>query len=315
MIASELVSALTMVGASASSGRLRSAPIASRRSLAAALRSVEGSNSMVTRLWPALLCELIETTPGVRATAPSITAVISLSIVSGRRAVVVGADGDDRPVDIRQLANLDAAKRRDAGDDDEEIEHDRQHRPADEERGDAGAARRCTLGALLRRWPSVRLPYPASRILAAARGAARSVRPAHRAGLARRRLRLAGGSSGRALSPALTTVGALAEAEHALDHHLVAGRETRRRPSPCRSGARRSGPACGGPCRRRASRRRSPRGPTGWRATAPTAGSRRRPTRSVVIAMPGLSVGGVVGQRRLDPHGAGRRCRCGCRSR
>ena len=41
------------------------------------------SNSIVTRLWPARLSELIETTPGVRATAPSITAVISLSIVSG----------------------------------------------------------------------------------------------------------------------------------------------------------------------------------------------------------------------------------------
>ncbi len=38
---------------------------------------------MVTRLWPALLCEVIDTTPGVRDTAPSITAVISLSIVSG----------------------------------------------------------------------------------------------------------------------------------------------------------------------------------------------------------------------------------------
>ena len=83
MIASESASALTMVGASASSGRLRNAPIASRRSLAATLRSVESSNWMVTRLWPALLCEEIETTPGVRATAPSMIAVISLSIVSG----------------------------------------------------------------------------------------------------------------------------------------------------------------------------------------------------------------------------------------
>ena len=38
---------------------------------------------MVTRHCPALLCEQIETTPGVRATAPSIIAVISLSMVSG----------------------------------------------------------------------------------------------------------------------------------------------------------------------------------------------------------------------------------------
>jgi len=63
MIASEFVSALTIVGGSASSGSVRMAPIASRRSLAAALRSLEGSNSIVTRLCPALLCELIETTP------------------------------------------------------------------------------------------------------------------------------------------------------------------------------------------------------------------------------------------------------------
>ncbi len=38
---------------------------------------------MVTRLWPALDCDEIATTPGVRATAPSMMPVISLSIVSG----------------------------------------------------------------------------------------------------------------------------------------------------------------------------------------------------------------------------------------
>ncbi len=45
--------------------------------------SVLTSNWMVTRLCPGFDCEVIDTTPGVRATAPSMTAVISLSIVSG----------------------------------------------------------------------------------------------------------------------------------------------------------------------------------------------------------------------------------------
>jgi hypothetical protein len=83
MIASASASALTMVGGSASSGRLLRLPMASRRSLAATSISAFSLNSMVTRLWPEVLCEEIEATPGVRATAASTIAVTSLSTVSG----------------------------------------------------------------------------------------------------------------------------------------------------------------------------------------------------------------------------------------
>ena len=96
---------------------------------------------MVTRLWPALLCELIETTPGrARHRALDHRGDLLVDRV-GRGAVVVGADGDDRAVDIRQFADLDAAEGGDAGDDDEQVEDDREHRTADEERRDARAAR------------------------------------------------------------------------------------------------------------------------------------------------------------------------------
>ena len=120
MMASELASALTMVGGLklSSVGRLRRLPMASRRSLAATLMSVFWSNSMVTWLWPALDEDEIDTTPGVRATAPSMTLVTSLSIVSGVAPVIVGADGDDRAVDIGQFADLDAAPGGQAGDHD-----------------------------------------------------------------------------------------------------------------------------------------------------------------------------------------------------
>ena len=87
MIASASVSAFTICGGSASSGMLRRPPTASRRSFAASFRSVDGSNSTVTRLCPERLCEEIETMPGVRAIALSTGAVISLSIVSGAAPV------------------------------------------------------------------------------------------------------------------------------------------------------------------------------------------------------------------------------------
>ncbi len=84
MIASELVSALTMVGASESSGQ-----VAERADGVAEVvgRGVEVGGGIELDGDPALagaaLGELIDTTPGVRDTAPSITAVISLSMVSG----------------------------------------------------------------------------------------------------------------------------------------------------------------------------------------------------------------------------------------
>ena len=47
-------------------------------------------------------------TPCTRDTALSMTAVICAVDAFGRRAGVGGAHGDDRPVDVRQLAHLDA---------------------------------------------------------------------------------------------------------------------------------------------------------------------------------------------------------------
>ena len=84
MIASPLVSALAMVGGSASSGRLRCAlPTASRRSLAATLMSVESENCTVTRLRPLVEVDWMSVQPETPAAAFSMTLVTSLSIVSG----------------------------------------------------------------------------------------------------------------------------------------------------------------------------------------------------------------------------------------
>ena len=76
-------------------------------------------------------------TPGVRATAPFDEAGHLLVDRLRCRPGVVGADGDHRLIDVRQLAHLDPAKGGHAGDDDENAEHDREHRPADEQSGDA----------------------------------------------------------------------------------------------------------------------------------------------------------------------------------
>ena len=54
----------------------------------------------------------------------------------GRGAGVVGAHGDHRPVDIGQLAHLDAAPGCQTGDDDQQVEDDGQNRPANEQAGD-----------------------------------------------------------------------------------------------------------------------------------------------------------------------------------
>src|SRR5690606_8287919 len=58
----------------------------------------------------------------------------------GRGPGVGGADGDDRLVGARQLADLDGAERGEAGDHDQEVEDDGQDGAADAEGGDAGAS-------------------------------------------------------------------------------------------------------------------------------------------------------------------------------
>ena len=81
---SELASALTMRGSSASSGSwFRTRPIESRASEAATLRSVASVNSTVTRLRPDEERDEIPATPEIRPIAPSMTPVTSRSIVSG----------------------------------------------------------------------------------------------------------------------------------------------------------------------------------------------------------------------------------------
>ena len=82
--ASELASALTIRGSSASSGSwFTTRPIESRASEAATLRSVASVNSTVTRLCPKDEREEMALTPEMRPMAPSITPVTSRSIVSG----------------------------------------------------------------------------------------------------------------------------------------------------------------------------------------------------------------------------------------
>jgi hypothetical protein len=49
-----------------------------------------------------------------------------------RRALVAGAHGDDGTVDVREFADLDALQRRDAGNDDQQVEHHGEHGAADE---------------------------------------------------------------------------------------------------------------------------------------------------------------------------------------
>ena len=58
----------------------------------------------------------------------------------GRGAFEHRVDGDDGAVDIGQLANLDTVEGGEAGNGDERVEHERQHRTADEQRGKAGFA-------------------------------------------------------------------------------------------------------------------------------------------------------------------------------
>jgi hypothetical protein len=83
MTASELASALTMRGGSASSGSwFDTRPTASRTSEAATFRSTPSLNSIVTRLLPNDEDDDIDLTPETRATAPSMTPVSSRSIVS-----------------------------------------------------------------------------------------------------------------------------------------------------------------------------------------------------------------------------------------
>ena len=81
-------------------------------------------------------------------------------MVSAAAPGEVGGDGDDRAVDVRQLADLDAVEGGKAGDGDQRVEHEGQDRPADEQRRDAGlAVGRC--------WPSVIMPGRAHEPLAA----------------------------------------------------------------------------------------------------------------------------------------------------
>ena len=107
--ASALASALTMRGASASSGSwLVMRRTASRMSEAATLRSTPSLNSTVTRLRP------IGRGRGDRLDAGdarhgALDHVGHFAVDRfGRGAAIVGGDGDDRPVDVGQFAHLDA---------------------------------------------------------------------------------------------------------------------------------------------------------------------------------------------------------------
>ncbi len=82
------LSALTTRGSSASSGsRLATEPTASRTSAAAA--SMSRSVVKVIRVWPPPSREVdsIRRTPSIRATAPSITSVISVSMMAAAAPV------------------------------------------------------------------------------------------------------------------------------------------------------------------------------------------------------------------------------------
>ena len=219
-------------------------------------------------------------TPGTRPTAPSITAVISRSIASGAAPVEGGGDGDDRPVDVGQLAHLDAAERGEPGEHHQRVEHEGEDRPAHEER-DAPAA---------------------------AVGAARPVRLAHarvrRGPRPRPPARIALEADRDARAQALQALGdhPLAGGELARDQHRVAvalhdahrhalGRARRGRP-----------------------RRRRPRRPTGSpadrRRGTPRRGTRARSRR------PCRRAAGRRGCRARPARAAcGWRCRPGCRAR
>ena len=126
-MASELSSALTMVMSSTSSGSWRSTlPTASRRSLAATLMSTESLNSTTTRL-DAGAARGRDRLHARHARGGAFENVGNLPVDRlRRRALIGGADGDDGPVDVGQLADLDAAEGGEPGDDDQEIGDDRQ---------------------------------------------------------------------------------------------------------------------------------------------------------------------------------------------
>ena len=138
--ASASASALTMRGSSASSGsEFDTRAIASRVSIAATSRSTSSSNSSVTRLRPKLDCDEM----ALHARHPAGGALDHRGQLAvdrlGRGAVEGGGDGDHRPVDVGQLAHLDAAERGEPGEHDQRVEHEGEDRPAHEER-DAPAA-------------------------------------------------------------------------------------------------------------------------------------------------------------------------------
>jgi hypothetical protein len=88
MIGSASASLLTMRGSSTSSGRRpRTRPTASRMSLAASSILRPLTNSTVVRLRPVRLCEEIVLTPLTPAMAPSMTSVMSASMISGAAPV------------------------------------------------------------------------------------------------------------------------------------------------------------------------------------------------------------------------------------
>ena len=111
---------------------------------AATSRSTPSLNSTVTRLRPKDELDEIDLTPETRDTAPSMHGGQLAVDGFGRGALEVGVDGDDRAVDVGQFADLDAVEGGKAGDDDQRVEHEGQHRPAHEQRRQAGfAAVRC----------------------------------------------------------------------------------------------------------------------------------------------------------------------------
>ena len=98
---------------------------------------------MVTRLRPKDEVDEIDLTPETRADR-ALDHVGQFAVDGfGGGALEVGVDGDDGAVDVRQFADLDAVEGGKAGDGDQRVEHEGHHRPADEQRREAGLAARC----------------------------------------------------------------------------------------------------------------------------------------------------------------------------
>ena len=138
MTASALASALTMRGGSMSSGSwLMTRPTASRMSEAAtfeidAVVEFDGDAAALERRGRRDRLDAAD----ARHRALQHRGQLAVDGFGGRRREI-GGDGDDRPVDVGQLADLDAVEGGHAGDGDQRVDDEGQHRPAHEQRRDA----------------------------------------------------------------------------------------------------------------------------------------------------------------------------------